>query len=217
MNARLLALASLSLGLATIAVASPAHAAENDYWDGGFAQKAERRSDVVLGAAAGLMLGTAVGYPNEVGKIDDPNFASNTGFGVGSRYALWLGGALKDWFVFGVGGMGVNLGGGDATASGAAAFFHVETYPLYPLGGRLRDLAIYTDFGAGSLKVESEGKEPGDAGLASLVGAGASYELFRLGHFALAPTASYLHVWSQTASAHFVDFGVRAVFYGGPG
>ncbi len=216
MQPRPLVLGLVSAGLLALA-ASPARAAENEYWDGGYGVKAERRSDVVLGANLGLMLGTAVGYPNEVGKIDDPAYASETGFGVGTRYGLWLGGALKDWFTFGVGGMGLKLGGGDATASGGAAFLHLEVYPLYPLGGALRDFAIYTDFGAGSLTVDSETKESGDAGLASLAGIGGTYELYRLGHFAFAPTASYLHVWSQTASAHFVDFGVRAVFYGGPG
>ncbi|HEV8245485.1 MAG TPA: hypothetical protein VGP93_06945 [Polyangiaceae bacterium] len=203
--------------LALLFVASPAAAAENEYWDGGFGQKAERRSDVVLGAAGGLLLGTALAYPNEVDKLDDPKYAVDTGFGAGSEYALWLGVALKDWFVFGVGGFSAKLGGSAASASGGGLLFHVESFPLYGLGGSARDLALYAEFGAGSLTVSSKGKQDGEGGLVSIAGLGSSYELWRLGHFAFGPNVSYTHVWSQTSNTDFVEVGLRAVFYGGPG
>lgn len=206
------AIASLSL------FTSEARAEANQYWDGGFGEKAERRSDVVLGASTGLLLGTALGYPNEVEKIDKPEYEVGTGFGVGSNFAFWLGGALKDWFVFGVGGFGVNLYGSDVQASGGGLFFQVETYPLYSLGGPYRDLAVYTHFGAGGLTLENKerGGEDGEAGFVSLLGIGAAYELFRAGRFAFAPNVSYSHQWSQTGLAHFAQLGIRAVFYGGP-
>jgi hypothetical protein len=211
----------LGLSLPVMAVAwlftAPARAEENQYWDGGFRDKAERRSDVVLGAATGLLLGSSVAYPNEVDKIDDPDFAAKTGLGVGYSYGLWLGGALKDWFVFGVGGMGVSLNGADASASGGGLFFHVEVFPLYSLGGSLRDLAFYGDFGAGSVSVDHDTREDGDGGFTSILGLGSAYELWRLGSFALGPNVSYSHQWSQTSSSHFATLGLRAVFYGGPG
>jgi hypothetical protein len=206
--------------LLSVSVVSPnLWAEENQYWDGGFGERAERRSDVVLGVSTGLVLGSALAYPNEVDKIDDPDYEVSTGFGVGSSFAFWVGGALKDWFVFGVGGFGVNASGSDVKASGGGAFFQVETYPFYPLGGRLRDLAIYANFGAGGLTLDNpdpDGKD-GEGGFVSVLGAGAAYELFRVGHFAFAPNVSYTHQWSQTGSAHFAQLGVRAVFYGGPG
>lgn len=195
----------------------PARAAENQYWDGGFGEKAERRSDVVLGASTGLLLGSALAYPNEVDKIDDPAYEVTTGLGVGYSYGFWLGGALKDWFVFGIGGMGVSLGGSDAKASGGGAFFHVEAFPLYALGGSFRDLALYADFGAGSVAVDSDTKEDGEGGFTSIVGLGGAYELWRVGSFALGPNVSYSHQFSQTSSSHFATLGFRAVFYGGPG
>jgi hypothetical protein len=206
--------------LSSISVIAPSvQADENQYWDGDYGQKAERRSDVVLGASTGLVLGSAIAYPNEVEKIDDPDYEVSTGLGVGSNFAFWLGGALKDWFVFGVGGFGTNMTGSDVKASGGGAFFHVETYPFYPLGGHLRDLAIYADFGAGSLTLDNpdRDRDDGEAGFVSVLGAGAAYELFRVGHFAFAPNASYSHQWSQTGRADFTQFGLRAVFYGGPG
>ncbi len=197
--------------------ASDANAAENLYWDGGYGEKAQRRSDVVLGASLGALMGTSLAYPNEVDKIDVPAYEVETGFGAGYSYAFWLGGALKDWFVFGVGGMGLNLGGESATASGGGAFLHVEAYPLFGLGGGYRDLAFYMDFGAGSLDLDSDRKEDASGGFVSILGAGGAYELWRLGSFAFGPNANYSHVWSQTSSSHFVTLGLRAVFYGGPG
>lgn len=206
--------------LVSVSVVAPAlRAEENQYWDGDYGEKAQRRSDVVLGASTGLVLGSAIAYPNEVEKIDDPDYEVSTGFGVGSNFAFWIGGALKDWFVFDVGGFGINMTGSDVKASGGGVFFQVETYPLYAMGGHLRDLAIYANFGAGSLTLDNPDPDgdDGEAGFVSVLGAGVAYELFRVGHFAFAPNASYSHQWSQTGSAHFTQFGLRAVFYGGPG
>jgi hypothetical protein len=80
-----------------------AQATDNEAWDGGFGQKAERRSDIVLGVSGGLLLGAANGYPNEIDKVDEPAFESKTGFAVGNGLSFWLGGALADWFTFGLG------------------------------------------------------------------------------------------------------------------
>ena len=216
MRAKLLVTLAISTAAASL-WAAPASAAENLYWDGGFGQKAERRSDVVLGASTGLLLGMSHAYPNEVEKIDDPFYEVDTGFGAGYNYGFWIGGALKDWFVFGLGGMGLSLGGSDANASGGGALLHVETFPLYGLGGGYRDLAIYADFGAGSLDLDSDIKEDASGGFISIVGLGGAYELWRLGSFAIGPNANYQYMWSTTSSSHFATLGFRAVFYGGPG
>ncbi len=189
---------------------------DNEAWDGGFDQKAERRSDIVLGASGGLLLGTASGFPNEIDKIDEPRFESRTGLGVGTGFSFWLGGALKDWFTFGFGLTLLGTSGSDGDMSGQAFIVKVEAFPLYEMGGALRDLAFFADFGAGGMGIEGKPDDSADGGFTSVAGLGSAYELFRVGHFAFAPTAQYLYIHSQTVSAHSTIFGLRALFYGGP-
>lgn len=189
---------------------------DNEAWDGGYGVVAERRSDIVLGASAGLLLGMASGYPNELVKIDDPRYESKTGFAAGTGFSFWLGGALTDWFTFGVGATFIGGSGSDGKMSGQAFVVKIEGFPLYGQGGPLRDLAFFADFGAGGMSVEGEPAEAAEGGFTSVAGFGSAYELFRLGHFAFAPTAEYMLVRSQTVVSHSTIFGMRAVFYGGP-
>ncbi len=207
--------------LAALFAATPAFAQANDGndWDGGFKQKGERRSDLVLGFSPGLVLGLASGYPNEIDKIDEPAFKAESGLAAGFGFEAWLGGALTDWFTFGVGGGYFGGNGSKGSTSGGAFLVRVETFPLFSLGGHLRDVAIFANFGAGSLKLEGEGDpgKDGDAGLASIGGFGVAYELARVGHFAFAPSAEYLLIASPSLSAHQLLLGARVVFYGGPG
>lgn len=206
------------ISLASVTTTLPAFAQTNDNeaWDGGYGVVAERRSDIVLGASAGLLLGTASGYPNELVKIDDPRWESSTGFAAGTGLSFWLGGALTDWFTFGVGMTLLGGSGSDGRMSGQAFIVKVEAFPLYGMGGPLRDLAFFADFGAGGMTIEGEPDEPAEGGFTSVAGFGSAYELFRLGHFAFAPTAEYMLVRSQTVIAHSTIFGARVVFYGGP-
>lgn len=193
-----------------------AQANDNEGWDGGFDQRAERRSDFVIGASPVLSLGTASGYPNEVDKIDQPAYEATTGFGAGGGFSLWIGGALTDWFTFGVGPTFFGTSGGKGSASGGGVTFRVEAFPLYRLGGPLRDLAFFATFGAGGLTVKGKDGERGEGGFTSMAGLGSAYELIRAGHFAFAPTAQYQIVRSETITGHQALIGVRAVFYGGP-
>ena len=193
-----------------------AQATDNEAWDGGFGQKAERRSDIVLGVSGGLLLGAANGYPNEIDKIDEPAFESSTGFAVGNGFSFWFGGALTDWFTFGLGMTLLDSSGSDGTMSGQAFIAKVEAFPLYGMGGPLRDLAFFTDFGAGGMTIEGEPEGEAEGGFTSVAGFGSAYEIFRFGHFAFAPTAEYLLVRSPTVTAHSGILGLRALFYGGP-
>lgn len=211
-----LAFALPALSVTVIARPAAAQPTDNEAWDGGFDAQAERRSDFVLGASGGLLLGTASGYPNEIDKIDDPDFESKTGFAIGNGLSFWLGGALADWFTFGLGATLVNGSGSKGDVGGGAFIVKVETFPLYGLGGPLRDLAFFADFGAGSLTIQGEPDEDAEGGFTSVAGLGSAYELFRFGRFALAPTAQYLLVSSQTVTAHSGILGARVVFYGGP-
>jgi hypothetical protein len=211
----------LAVAVAALAVSSarPAAAQENDNeaWSGGFDQKAERRSDFVIGLSSGLMLGSAVGYPNEVDKLDEPAFEASSGLVMGPGGAAWIGGALTDWFTFGVGGAWFGGSGGKGESSGGALIFRVETFPLYGLGGPFRDWAWFATFGAGGLTVKTEEGKRGEGGFTSVAGLGSAYELFRVGHFAFAPSAEYLLIRSPSLTAHQSIFGARVVFYGGPG
>lgn len=213
---RLLTAAAVAIGSL---LSLPAFAQENDNegWDGGFEQKAERRSDFVIGLSPLLALGVAKGYPNEVEKIDNPTYEASTGFGAGFGLSIWIGGALTDWFTFGVGPTFFNISGSGGHASGGGATLRVEAFPLYAFGGPLRDLAFFGTFGAGGLTIEGEDGERGEGGFTSMASLGSAYELFRAGHFAFAPTVEYQLVRSESIVAHQALLGVRAVFYGGPG
>jgi hypothetical protein len=196
---------------------------DNESWDGGFRQKNERRGDFVLAFSPGLVLTSASGYPNEIDKLNRPEYQADSGLAVGPGFEAWLGGAITDWFTFGL-GMGYFKGSGSKSkTSGGAFLVRIETFPLYGLGGGLRDLGVFANFGAGGLTITRESDvegEPGkraSAGLASIGGIGVTYELWRAWHFAFAPTAEYQLISSQSLTAHQTLIGARVVFYGGPG
>lgn len=206
------------LGLATFLCSSLASgwaAAAEDNWDGGYAGKAERRSGFVAAVDLGFGLGHASGYPNEISKIDDPDFESSTGAAFGSTWSIWAGGALRDWFTFGLGLMSLGAASKDIKAGGTAFILHVETFPLWSMGGRLRDISVYTNFGAGSLAITG-GPEKAEGGLMSVLGGGVGYELWRPGHFAIGPMLEGSYLYSQSGEAFGVFAGIRASFHGGP-
>ena len=197
-------------------LANPAHAESADNaWDGGYKQVATRRSGFMLGLDAGLALGSASGYPNELAKLDNPLYRRNTGLALGGTNRLWLGGALTDWFVFGVGGAGFGLKHGETKAAGSAFIFHVEGYPLFYRGGPFRDLSIFGDFGAGSMKITGHEREAADGGLMSAIGLGVGYDALRFWQFTLGPAVEYWHLWSQTLTTNSVALEARFTFVGG--
>jgi hypothetical protein len=193
-----------------------AEESDNESWDGGFDIKAERRSDFVLGAQLGLTMGAASGYPNEIAKLDEPEFEGKTGFAFGPAGSAWIGGALRDWFTVGVGGSYLSARGPSGIGSGGAFILRVEAFPLYWAGGALRDLAVYTLFGAGGYTVRGDDGNRGEGGFVSFASLGTAYELLRLGPVALAPAVEYQLFRSQSAIAHHAVVGLRAVLYAGP-
>lgn len=198
------------------AVLSPALAfAENESWDGGYGIHAERRSGFVVAAGLGMGLGIAHGYPSSLSKKGNPLYESSIDAGAGSSGSLWAGGALRDWFVFGLGLSSFAANSGDLKARGGAFILHIETFPAWSLGGRFRDLGIFTEFGAGGLTIEG-GPEKADGGLVSVLGLGANYELFRWGHIELGPVIASNYMYSDSMKAFGLFAGVRSTFYGGP-
>ncbi len=201
----LLVLGSLSGG---------ARAAASDDWDGGYKQVATRRSGFMLGITTGLALGHAQGFPNELAKLDNPLYERNTALGLGAVNRLWLGGALTDWFVFGVGLVGVSVEHHDVRASGGAFVFHVEGYPLFERGGIFRDLSLFGDFGAGGMKITGRDRPQADGGLMSVIGLGAGWEAVRFWKLRFGPAVEYFHLWSQSLDADTVSLEARLTLVG---
>ncbi len=204
--------AVLGLGLC----ASRARAeSTDDAWDGGYKQVSTRRSGFMLGLDLGLQLGNAYGYPNEIAKLDNPLYKRNTALALGGTNRLWLGGALTDWFVFGIGLAGYSLQHGDTKLQGSAFIFHVEGYPLFYRGGAFRDLSIFGDFGAGGAKITGHNREEADGGLMSNVGLGVGWDGVRFWKFSFGPAVEYWHQWSQTMTVNSVSLEARLTFVGG--
>lgn len=194
-----------------------AQVAQSDTWNPGRNEKpATRRSDFTIGLSGGLLVGDARGYPNDVDKIGNPADFAGTGFGAGGGGALWVGGALKDWFTVGVGISGGDFRGNGLRASGGGFVFHIETFPLFYQGGVWRDLGLMADFGAGSEQVKRGNDTAADGGSMSVVGFGALWEAWHFGHFASGPTLEYQRLFSPSATVDSVLGGMRIVYYGGP-
>jgi hypothetical protein len=203
------------IGLALVAGQAHAESNEND-WDGGYHVIAARRSGFVAGLSLGLSLGNADGYPNKLAKLDNPDYERNTKFAIGGTNRLWIGGALTDWFVFGLGFTGVTLQHEHAKAAGSAFIFHVQGYPLFYRGGPFRDLSLFGDFGAGGMKISGGSREQANGGLMSVIGVGAGYEPVRFWHFTFGPAVEYLRMWSQSMNVHTGLVEARLTFVGGP-
>jgi len=178
---------------------------------------ATRRSGFTAGLILGAALGHASGTPNDYSMIGNPAYESRTG-GVGPGGALWIGGALTDWFTFGLGGGSSSFGGSRLFSTSTVFLFHIEAFPLFYRGGVLRDLGLFADFGTGvgSIKRKSTGESISSAGSFSVGGAGAFWECWRIAGFAAGPVVAWQYQYSLPLERHFALVGLRGVFYGGP-
>lgn len=177
--------------------------------------KSTRRSDFVAGIGGGMTFGRASGYPNEIQKIGDKDYRSNTRLGLGSGQLLWLGVAFNDYLTFGLGFGGYRLSGNDRDASASVFGFHIDAYPLFDLDENLKDLGVFTNVGTGPLKIKG-GPEEADGGLLAYVEGGVVYERLRFWRFGFGPSASLVHMWSESAELTGALVGVRLAVYSGP-
>jgi hypothetical protein len=176
---------------------------------------AKRRSDFTIGTSGGFGFGKASGYPNEIQKIGDSTYKSNTKLAMGSGGLIWLGVAFNDYLSFGLGMGSMSLSGNDRDASAGIFAFHVDTYPLFAVDKNLQDLGFFANFGTGPLTIKG-GVEDADGGLLAYVEGGAVYERWRLWRFAFGPSVSVVHMWSDSAKLTGALVGGRIAFYGGP-
>jgi len=213
-------IAAVAAGLACLALSGVARAedatADTNYWSGDYAQHNTRRSDFTAGVTLGLVAGAVVGYPNEIGKLGNPDYRAATGAAFGSGTLIWLGGALRDWLTLGVGASFLEMKGGDLQASGGGALFRIEAYPLFYQGGPWRDLGFVGNFGIGGMKLSEGSDTRADGGSMSLVGAGAFWEGLRAGHFAFGPGLEYQRLFSQSLHVDAALVSFRVAVYGGP-
>lgn len=196
-------------------VAPSAPAVDPNAWE---KAPATRRSGFVVGAALGGGLASIVGFPNDAKKIGFAPYYTATGARPAPAFELWIGGALTDWFTFGLGFTGGSLLlTGDTKATATAGLFHVEAFPLFYVSEKLRDLGVMLDVGTGNASVKSKTDvKLVDSSSASLVGGGVFWEPARLWRFRGGPFLMGNYIWSDTARRPGVFAGWRMSLYTGP-
>lgn len=208
------ALAALS-SAAFVGVSAPAVAQVFDSSGASYEPpEPERRYGFAAGVGLGFGYGSSLGYPNKLGEIDNPRFEQSVS-GLASTSSLWLGGALRDWFTFGLGLSSRGATEGDLIAGNGAFVVHMEGFPLWAVGGEWRDLGLFLETGVGGASIATkDGEVVADGGAMSVLGVGAFYEPWQLWHFSIGPALQYHHEFSQSLSSDVVSVGLRTAFYG---
>jgi len=204
-----------ALGLVTYAPLL--HAADGDAAaSAAVVAPAERRSGLTFGLLGGLLTSSARGYPNDVAKIDVPEYEAHGGLGVSMGGAFWIGGALADWLNVGLGVIAGSTQRAGLTSGGAAFNVRIESFPLFYRGGPFRDLGVLFSAGTGGYTIERGKEKLAEGAGAAAVGLGVFYEPWRFWQLSFGPQLEYNHQFSDSMSAHTFLLGVRAAFYGGP-
>jgi hypothetical protein len=172
----------------------------------------------VIGLIAGPAFGWAIGNPSDRSLREIPAFETDMGLGVGYRVTPFIGGALTDWFTFGLGCSFGRISNTDYQSGMWTFVFHLEAFPLYEVGGVYKDLGLSADFGAGlsGIRSKSSDVDVADSGVMSTIGLGAFWEPVRFWQMAGGPYVGYQRNWSRWFSRDDVTVGIRAMFYGAP-
>jgi hypothetical protein len=210
-----LSLGALGFAAATSALAQPVDALGSESYA---APKATERDGFMIGLAFGYGYGSVAGYPNQVTKIDVPEYRSSVS-GLASTSSLWLGAALRDWVTFGVGiGTASALANG-GTGAGLTLGIRVEGYPLFALsgpGGFFRNLGLGLEMGAGTGVIirTKQPKDPlAEGGSMASMAVSAFWEPLKFWHIAFGPALGYRYSWSDTLYSSAVSVGLRTAFY----
>jgi hypothetical protein len=179
----------------------------------------DRRCGFTFGLVGGGMLGSVEGFPNDSVKINRFEYFTDIGFAGGGQGAGFVGIALVDWLVFGVEGHGGRVFSSDHRTTFFGGGFHIDAFPLFPLGGELEELGVTLSAGVGiSNTVRADDPEQADiqSGGASRINLGLFYEGFRLWKLSMGPFISYDQIWSQSAWRPSAWIGWRTALYAGP-
>lgn len=168
-------------------------------------------------------VGQGSGYPNDVQKIGLPQYFSRTPVMPGQGFHLVIGGALTDYFDFGVVFGGTGFENDQWRMTSSTFGFRIEAFPgvlAFPNVKALANLGIGGDLGAGMMKIQAKGNFPTVDGFQSSLGIGAFYD-FRLfgllgGHVSLAPEISYHAAYASAAQVNYGAVSARLSFFGGP-
>jgi len=180
--------------------------------------KATRRSDFAAGMGFAGTFANANGYPNDAAKIGVARYRASTGDAGGITNSLWLGGALRDWLVFGIGLSGSSVAGSGTLSQGGSFIVHLEGFPLFERGGAFRDLGLVGDFGVGSRTIKHASSEVANGGSMSFVALGLLYEPLAFGkHLRWGPLLQVAEQFSDTMTCTMLIGGFQIAFYGGPG
>jgi hypothetical protein len=180
------------------------------------APPAAHRAGFLLGVSGGLALASARGYPNDVAKIDLPEFEAETGLGVSGGGTLWIGGSLANWMNIAVGFQSGSFSGNGLDASSGTIHMRVEAFPLFYRGGAWQDVGLSFAAGTGGLALERDDDSVAEGEGTSVVGIGAFFEPFRFWQLSSGPDISYTHQFSRSMTAHQLVVGWRLAYYGGP-
>lgn len=177
----------------------------------------EHRGGFAIGLSVGGGLGAANGYPNDAKKIGRAEYYTESGLGFTSASALWLGGALADWLTFGIGGGYSMILNGETRSTTPLLLFHTDVYPLYMLGGPLRDLGAVVEVGLGFPKtIDIETEETLIDGTSSYLMAGAVWEGIQAWKFRFGPMLAGHYMWSETLRRPALILGFRGTLYTEP-
>ncbi|EYF06366.1 hypothetical protein [Chondromyces apiculatus] len=181
-------------------------------------QPPERRYGFTAGIAGGVMLGSSAGYPNDALKIGYERYYTETGVGIGGGGSAWIGAALTDWLVFGLGGGLSGMIAGDASTSTYSFMFHTDVFPVYWLGGVWRDIGVNLDTGFALSSTTPSGEETTliDGGGSSRIAFGAFYEGVRLWKLSMGPWAYIDYTWSSSVRQPGFYLGWRTALYTKP-
>lgn len=181
-------------------------------------EPALRRSGFMVGFLPVLSLGRASGYPLDLKKIGRERFYTESNIAVGGVGLVWLGGALSDWLTFGLGTNAGLLAPSDLSGGVYGVIFRTELFPLFGLGGKMRELGVGFDVGA-SVASFTPSAEPDkaviDGGASSHIGFSVFYEGLRFWHFSAGPGVYADYTFSDTIRYGNVGLGFRTVLYSG--
>jgi hypothetical protein len=116
-------------------------------------------------------------------KINRFQYFTDIGFAGGGQGAGFVGIALVDWLVFAVEGHGGREFSADHETTFFGGGFHIDAFPLFPLGGELEELGVTFSAGVGisnTVLADNPDEAAIQSGGASRINVGVFYEGIRL-------------------------------------
>lgn len=178
----------------------------------------EHRGGFAMGLTFQGGLGAANGYPNDSKKLGRAAFYTESGLGFASAPVIWLGGAPADWLNMGFGLTFSNTFADGVTSRASLGFFHFDIYPLYALGGPLKNLGTTFEFGTGtSVTTDNDtDEELINGGAPAFVYGGVFWEGIEAWKLKMGPLLAGHFVFSESLRRPSIVAGFRIALYTSP-